>query len=188
MELAKFQRFEKLKDVSSKPIKFWMDDDFNLSRNKQPNENSDAKPRRIFRAYMEDWEIKAIKKEDVVNRSKLLTKYGGLSWMDPDHDNIILHSDPKELKWNRGYSVLARDPLYNENDPNKEDHEEPWEICEMLNTEIAHYYRLNPEKGVVVVEHKDDNNDSDDDCSDTDDDDSLTDKLASKKKLQKKRK
>lgn len=182
MELARFERQEKLKDVSSKPIKFWLDDDFNLSRNKQAHVTIEAKPRRIFKAYIEEWEIKATKKEDVVNKAKLLTKYGGLSWMDPDHDNVILYSDPTTLKWTGRYSVIARDPEYNENDPNKEDHEEPWEICEMLNNEIAHYYRLNTDKGVVVVEPNNNNSDDECDSSDTDDDAIVTKKISKKKK------
>ena len=179
IELAKYKNSEKLKDVTSKPLKTWSSDDFGAFRTKGFVRKVEAKPRRIFKAYFEDWEKAAIVKEDVVNRSRLLTKYGGLTWMDADHDNAILYSCSKKLDWTPvskkdggGYCVRAISEAYDENDPDKEKHVEPWCINETLIEEISHYYKLNPDKGVLVVEEKNET-DNDSDTEDDDDDDIL---------------
>ena len=45
---------------------------------------STAPKQRIFRAWLEDWETAAREKQDPVNEARLLKKYGGLVWLDPD--------------------------------------------------------------------------------------------------------
>ena len=128
---------------------------------------------------MESWEKQAIENRDIINESKLLKKYGGLRWMDPDHGNMLLYADKKALHWTRvnkktggGYCVNAVGPGYIENDPDNHKHVEPWLIGETLVTEIAHFYRTNPNEGVVVEDlvDIDINNDDDDDDDDNDDD------------------
>lgn len=169
VELAKYRRAESYKDVSTKPLKIWTDDDFKASTNEEhelQTNTINAPPQRIFKAYIEDWENTAITKKDVVNEAKLLKKYGGLSWMDPDDkNNVLLRSDTKVLDWTRvckktggGYCVRALEPDYDENDPKKKENFEPWLICDILINEIAHYYKNNPDKGVVVEESPDTNN------------------------------
>jgi hypothetical protein len=44
-------------------------------------------PRRIFNAWIEDWEWECIHKSDPVAEARLIQKYGGLSWLDPDGDD-----------------------------------------------------------------------------------------------------
>jgi hypothetical protein len=70
IELARYNRMEKLKDVTTKPLKVWTDDDFQFitAREKIPVE---SKPRRIFKAYLEDWKPAAITNRDDVNKAKL---------------------------------------------------------------------------------------------------------------------
>jgi hypothetical protein len=168
IELAKYQRMEKLKDVTTTPLKDWDDDDFKITGADEKTSMADKKPRRIFKAYLEKWEEEAITTRDAVNEAKLLKKYGGLNWLDPDHGNMMLYSDPKKLDWTRvtkktggGYCVNARDPDYDEKDPNKDNHVEPWLISEILIGEIAHYYLAHPNEGIVVeqLEELDDDND-----------------------------
>lgn len=49
-----------------------------------------AVPSRLFRAWIEDWEWDAIRTRDVVMEAKLLQKYGGLSWIDPDENELCV--------------------------------------------------------------------------------------------------
>ena len=97
---------------------------------------------------MEDWEQEAITKRDAVNQARLLKKYGGLNWLDPDHENMMLYSDSEKLHWTRvnkksggGYCVNARNPNFDENDPDETNNIEPWLISKILIQEIAHYYK-----------------------------------------------
>ncbi len=183
IELAKFQRMQDLKDVSTMPLKVWTDDDFKICDDEVQDEEVVTKPRRIFKAFLEDWEQDAITKRDIVNEAKLLRKYGGLTWLDPDNDNVKLRANKNSLHWTRvskknggGYCVNAIGPNYDENDPENFRHVEPWLINDVLIGEISHYYRNNPDEGVVVEDSPDqnrsnNNNDDDDDDDDNDDDD-----------------
>ena len=46
--------------------------------------------RRLFKAWIEDWEWEAIGTRDVVMEARLLQKYGGLSWIDPDENELCV--------------------------------------------------------------------------------------------------
>jgi hypothetical protein len=184
IELAKYQRIQDTKDVSTTPLKIWTDEDFKIGDDVKDDEVN-TKPRRIFKAFLEDWENEAITKRDVVNEAKLLKKYGGLTWLDPDNGNIKLRADMKALHWTRvskktggGFCVNAIGPNYDENDPDNIRNVEPWLISEVLIGEISHYYKKNPDEGVVVEESSENiemnttnniNNDDDDDDDETDD-------------------
>ena len=177
-----------MKDAStSTPLKIWTDEDFNVECNQEKLLPVNAKPRRIFKAYVEEWEQAAIVKRDIVNETKLLKKYGGLTWTDPDNNNVVLYSDKKALHWSRvtkkdggGYCVRAVGPGYDANDPENENHVEPWLIGQTLIGEISHYYRNHPDEGVLVEElqqEKSDDNENNpkgDDDSDSDSDGSST--------------
>jgi hypothetical protein len=193
IELARYQRTLYLKDASSTPLKVWTDDDFKTKADLETGKLK-TKTKRIFKAYLEDWEQEAMENRDLVNETKLLKKYGGLTWMDPDHNNVILYSDKKALHWNHvkyhkdknrkkdknhkkrykdgGYSVRAIGPHYDENDPdNEKKNVEPWSICDILIGEIAHYYRQHPNEDVVVVEKEIQNSANGSDDKDGDDND-----------------
>ncbi len=101
IELAKFQRLQELKDVSTIPLKIWIDDDFKICEDELQDEEVVTKPRRIFKAFLEDWEEDAITKRDIVNEAKLLKKYGGLTWLDPDNGNVKLRANKNSLHWTR---------------------------------------------------------------------------------------
>ncbi len=158
IEMAKYQRgFESSSDVSSSPLKFWRDDDFGVIGKKDGDEKMETKPKRVFRAYIEDWEEQATKKRDVVNKARLLKKYGGLSWCDPDTGNKLLYADRERIHWTKvtrnggGYSVHARGSNYVpcENEEDAVD-TEPWFINEDLIECIAEYYTINSGLGVLV--------------------------------------
>jgi hypothetical protein len=163
IEQAKFQRQKDSADVSSSPLKFWRDDDFYNSGSE--TEEEAEKPKRVFKAYIEDWEEAAITKRDIVNHTRLLAKYGGLTWKDPDHGNMVLYSSKKVLKWTRvtknggGYCVMAHNPDYNEHDEDPENNTEPWCINEDLIECIEEYYTHNKHEGVLVISKNKKNDD-----------------------------
>lgn len=121
------------------------------------------KPSRIFRAWFEDWETDLQKKKDPVNEAKLLRKYGGLKWFDPDKSEYFT-SDTRNLTfWTQrsggcyGYSVIGI----------KDDHppgvsvKDVWD-CDTLDAWligrdapiyecIADYYKDQPLNGVQIA-------------------------------------
>jgi hypothetical protein len=158
IEQAKYQReIESSFDVSSMPLKFWRDDDFSKDDNGSGDKNENTKHKRVFKAFIEEWETEAIRKKDVVNEAKLLKKYGGLSWYDPDNGNKLLYASKTSLHWTRytkknggGYCVKAHGPEYKRNEDGEEDDTEPWCINEDLIGQIEEYYKTNLNKGILV--------------------------------------
>jgi hypothetical protein len=45
-------------------------------------------PKRLFKAWIEDWEWECIHDNDTVSETKLLTKYKGMRWIDPDVEHL----------------------------------------------------------------------------------------------------
>jgi hypothetical protein len=67
-------------------------------------------PRRLFHTWREDWEAISSKTNDLVHETRLLRKYGGLRWMDPDSEsNQMFVADRDNLEWRRslGWCVIA---------------------------------------------------------------------------------
>jgi hypothetical protein len=166
IEQAEIKRNKTLDDSKTSPYKYWRDDDFDkafgmdmfIADNKEMQEE---KPSRIFKAWMEDWEEIAIKKRDPVSEAKLLRKYGGVQWFDPDY-KLVFYSDKESLEWTRktknggGYCIIGYDEHYNDEDPNRSDHVEPWVVSDDLIECIATYYKDNPQHGVQVIERNND--------------------------------
>jgi hypothetical protein len=81
---------------------------------------------------MEDWEEGAIKKRDPVSAVKLLRKYGGMQWLDPDTTKMY-YSDKDALNWMRRtehggeYSIIAYDEHYSDDNADKANYAEPYE-------------------------------------------------------------
>jgi hypothetical protein len=163
VELARIKHDEKY--FGSGPCKIWRTDDFMgiVDNDNDETGHRNMGPERLFNAWIEDWEIGAIRKKDPVNEARILHKYGGLQWRDPDNNNIILIADDKKLHWSRvtatggGYAVIAYDEFYKEDDPNNINHKEPWYITMDLIGEISSYYKQNrtPDNVVVVDEPQD---------------------------------
>jgi hypothetical protein len=67
-------------------------------------------PRRLFHTWREDWEVVSSKTNDLVHETKLLRKYGGLRWIDPDSEsNQMFVAEKDNLEWRRGlgWCVIA---------------------------------------------------------------------------------
>lgn len=59
------------------------------------------KSKRIFRAWVEDWELPLLKKNDCVAEIRLCEKYTGVTCWDPDNECQYTVYD-KNLEWTRG--------------------------------------------------------------------------------------
>jgi hypothetical protein len=67
-------------------------------------------PPRLFHTWREDWEAVSSKTNDLVHETRLLHKYGGLRWIDPDSEsNQMFLADKENLEWRRslGWCVIA---------------------------------------------------------------------------------
>ena len=58
--------------------------------------------RHVFRAWVEDWEEEASKKNDAVCEAKLLAKYKGLVFPDPDNNNCAFKVWDENLEYRSG--------------------------------------------------------------------------------------
>lgn len=178
MEQAKIVREATIANQRNKPVKLWTEEDFDTEMDillEGTNEEK-ARPKRIFRSWEEEWEATALKKQDPVNSARLLQKYGGMQWYDPDK-KVYFRSDDRELEWTktRGtagrYCVKGYDENWDADDPDRENNEELWEVSEDLRACIAEYYQQNPDRGVFVVVDDDTNDNKDEAANENDDDD-----------------
>ena len=122
--------------------KLWEDEDFRTCKmdpfcaeliesveGSAPSEN----PTRIFRAWRETWEQVAIPPNgDSVLEARLLHKYGGLKWIDPDYsDRLTVHPDKMYFEKKRGnnaYLILAIKDGFDASKPlaDQSDKYDPW--------------------------------------------------------------
>ena len=108
------------------------------------------RPKRLFRAWIEDWEYECIHHKDPVAEARLLQKYGGLRWIDPDENELCV-ADENQMEWQGGRNgagwcilgIRMRDQAM-----------EPWTL-EVVIDEMAEYEQpmemnveiiVNPEK------------------------------------------
>jgi hypothetical protein len=57
---------------------------------------------RVFRAWVEDWEEEARKRDDPVCEAKLLAKYKGVVFRDPDNNNCAFKVWEYYLEFRKG--------------------------------------------------------------------------------------
>jgi hypothetical protein len=174
IEQAWLLRSKESEDVTSAPIKYFRDDDFERMIDEENEEKDTKKAPRVFKAFIEDWEQDAMKKRDPVNEAKLLKKYGGLSWNDPDNNNAVLTAHGKTMHWARvtktggGYCVVACDIDYTDDGDDTNNHTEPWEITSDLIFCIASYYKEHKHYGVKVETNTESIDEANDDNESTD--------------------
>ena len=56
-------------------------------------------PKRLFKAWIEDWEYNCVFDKDPVAMQRLLHKYGGLRWLDDDKKNELVIADDEEMDY-----------------------------------------------------------------------------------------
>ena len=93
-------------DVRGDNVSFGDDDiNFNLQLEKFGVDMEALKHvpiRRVFRAWVEEWEEEARKKNDAVCEAKLLAKYKGLVFRDPDNNNCAFKVWDENLEYRSG--------------------------------------------------------------------------------------
>ena len=94
---------------------------------------TDPIQRRVFRAWLEDWEKPLLKNNDPVAEARLRVKYQGLVFFDPDNQTIYsVYSGNLEYRkgWDGGWCVIGvcADDVYDD---------EPFIVGDMLVEMIA---------------------------------------------------
>jgi hypothetical protein len=106
-------------------------------------------PKRIFNAWIEDWEWDLLHHNDPVSEARLLQKYVGLRWIDPDEGRdelTIVDHECMEYQGGRnapGWCVIGvrdSDGVY-----------EPWQICGGDVIDLIAAYEQPAELNVEVV-------------------------------------
>jgi hypothetical protein len=92
------------------------------------------RPKRFFRAWIEDWEFDCIHNRDEVAETRLLYKYGGMMFIDPDTEELCV-VDEEGMEWQggktgAGWCVIGRQV--------SDGDEEPW-VIDIVMDEIAKY-------------------------------------------------
>ena len=106
--------------------------------------------RRVFRAWVEDWEEEARRRNEAVCEAKLLAKYKGLVFRDPDNNNCafkvkVLWDENMEYRLGRdggGWFVIA-----DCNDDPENPFQEPFTLeiaCELIG-------ETDQEEGIQVI-------------------------------------
>lgn len=96
------------------------------------------KPLRIFRAWEEEWEKVPISANgNDVLEARLVRKYGGIKWLDPDNGHRLCIAHPNNMffekkRGNNKYLIFATYKGYDTSKKPDEQHElyDPWEKSE----------------------------------------------------------
>ncbi len=165
----------------------WEDTDFRtisldsnvLTLDEAPDDEVAKKKTCVFCTLIDGWEDNAIgPKVCPIVEQNILSKYCGLKWIDPGH-GIMLRGHPDMLFFQRkrggnsckifgcmdGYFEGVKD----------EDHEDMWEkwFCNCATNEIAKYYQLHPEEGVIVYVEGENPESRDEGSGDKDEDEGI---------------
>ena len=107
---------------------------------------------RIFRAWVEDWELEAIRKQDPVNEAKILQKYKNLVFHDWENGGVIQTIYDQNLEWYRKSRAMNIDVAgyYLISVRADNDEECSWEINQEICDYIAEAEAEQPE-GVKII-------------------------------------
>lgn len=112
---ACIERARVLKADKEQSMELWNDNDVEFQLGLENFEADEAggvvqqrNPRRLFHTWKEDWEAVSSKTNDLVHETRLLQKYGGLRWIDPD-SNLMFVAEKDNLEWRRrlGWCVIG---------------------------------------------------------------------------------
>jgi hypothetical protein len=105
---------------------------------------------RIFKAWRKRWEIvKLGPNGDIVLEARLLRKYGGIKWFDPDSEQVFTsHMTKMHFEKKRGdnqYNVFGILQGYDmdlaDDHPDNIDQSEPWSLSSDWYEQVALYYK-----------------------------------------------
>jgi hypothetical protein len=110
------------------------------------------RPKRLFHAWLEDWEFDCIHHRDCVSEARLLQKYGGLKWMDPDEKVLCVAKENRmDYQGGRngaGWCVIAEQP--GNDNPVADEDLEPWVLHVVVDL-IAEYTQDDDMNVEIVV-------------------------------------
>ena len=136
--------------------KIWTDKDFeSLKLDLHCNKiivkaNALAKPSiRIFRCWEEEWEKAKIGPNgDVVLEARLVSKYAGIKWLDPDNKYRVCEAHPDNMhsekkRGNNWYLIFATYHGFDlgKNLEDQNDKYDYWEKSEDFYGQVAEYYK-----------------------------------------------
>jgi len=137
---------------------FWRDEDFETAALHEETKKSVKKHKKVLRLWIEDWEKEAIRKKDDRNETKLLQKYGGLVWEDPDCGGMKFTACGTHLHWQKktarqkdfGYCIIGLREDYNED---KEETFDYWTLEDecALHDCLKEYYEKHPSEEILVL-------------------------------------
>ena len=168
------QRNEKQRLVSQTAGTLWEEKDFHTLKltkfcmplthatNLSSNDTEKATHKRVFRAWCEKWECPKLKKSgNTVLEARLVNKYGGLKWVDPDNETmpvVTAHPDKMRFTMERGnnrYDVLAMGPGFDLSKNETDQPDDVWDFWEKgydLYGQITEYYEANPDPNVIIYQ------------------------------------
>ena len=150
----------------------WEDEDFKCCKMNEfcqeivdglpQEEDQDEGGVRVLRAWQEGWEKRKVGPQgDSIFQARLVRKYGGLCWTDPDHGDTLRTAHPDQMffqkkKGNNQYHVFAMKDGYDRSRvPDKQDEEwDVWAFDMPLYDQITEYYE--DKEGVVVYQEGED--------------------------------
>jgi hypothetical protein len=103
---ACIERSRVLKAEKEQSTELWNDNDleFQLGLESFTHDEADGalpevqNPRRLFHAWSEEWEEVSAKTNNIIHETRLLHKYRGLRWLDPDN-NVMFVAEKENLEW-----------------------------------------------------------------------------------------
>jgi hypothetical protein len=104
--------------------------------------------KRVFRAWVEDWETECIKDNDVVSEMRLLEKYKGLAFFDPD-DKVTYTIESNNMQWFRASKKRGIDGGWYVVATSDDDEMESFMIEDELCMQIANTPQ---DEGIEVIE------------------------------------
>jgi hypothetical protein len=154
--LSHHRRANKRVDPTAHYAANWDDDDaikagFDLHGVDLEETEKGTRPVRVFKCWKEPWEVQLHKKQDVKVKYKMLKKYGGMLWKDPDNDDRLLQADSNDMVFNdvrgpnRGWHVQA---LFLDSDGEEET--ETWECNHQLFGLIHEHYQENRDPTIFI--------------------------------------
>ena len=104
-EKSKIRRAAKNSNPTD-PVQAWEDEDMDaLGLDKfginvtSFEQSTDVTGKRIFRAWVEDWELAAMTKYDPTTEASLLAKHKSMFLLDQDNDDEVLSIHPHDMGW-----------------------------------------------------------------------------------------
>ena len=147
--------------------RLWNDDDFETMKLEQFGIDVDVlsgakKPKRIFRAWMEDWESPDAEKGKFckIHETRLVQKYMGLKWLDADNNNVLTTAHTERVCHYtkgpyKGYWIVGTREGFDMSADVDENDDETYDVFARgtdFYSSIVDYYKENKDPDIVVYE------------------------------------